>query len=171
VIIAGSPLPDSFATTVDDLSEVDFSLLPDALKRLSVRKGDLYRMASVLHREMLSCNTDEERSQKAVIIIGNMSENNQIYAELRYFLKNRKFLGEHPSFKVVKEKKAVDFNLLPADKLLRKISSLSANLSRMRKWLKENPKDVGYPERLGVAKGFEDEIKLMRERLHAIQTQ
>lgn len=171
VIIAGSPLPDSFATTVDDLSEVDFSLLPDALKKLSTRKGDLYRIASVLHREMLDCTTDEQRAQKAAIIIGNMTENNQIYAELRYFLKNQKFLGEHPSLKKTIVKEVVDFNMLPADKLLRKINSLAAGLSRIRKWLKENPKDSGYPERLAKTVEIENEISLMRERLHVIQTQ
>lgn len=171
VIIAGSPLPDSLATTVDDLSEVDFSLLPDALKKLSTRKGDLYRLASVLHREMLACSTDEQRAQKAAVIIGNMSENNQIYAELRYFLKNQKFLGEHASLKKTEIKEVVDFNSLPADKLLRKINSLAASLSRIRKWLKENLKDAGYAERIAKAVEIENEISLMRERLHVIQTQ
>lgn len=171
VIVAGSPLPDSFATTVDDLSEVDFSLLPDILKKLSTRKGDLYRMASVLHREMLECTTDVLRAQKAAVIIGNMTENNQIYAELRYFLKNQKFLGEQPSLKKTEGKEVVDFNALPADKLLRKINSLAASLSRIRKWLKENPKDAGYAEWLSKTVEIEKEIGLMRERLHVIQTQ
>lgn len=171
VIIAGSPLPDSFATTVDDLSEVDFSLLPDALKKLSTHKGDLYRMASVLHREMLECTTDEQRAQKAAVIIGNMTENNQIYAELRYFLKNQKFLGEHPSLKKTEEKEVVDFNALPADKLLRKINSLAASLSRIRKWLKENPRDAVFGDRLSKTVEIEKEIGLLRERLHVIQTQ
>jgi hypothetical protein len=171
VIIAGSPLPDSFATTVDDLSEVDFSLLPDVLKKLSTRKGDLYRMASVLHLEMLDCTTDDQRAQKAAVIIGNMTENNQIYSELRYFLKNQKFLGEHPSLKKIEVKEVIDFNGLPADKLLRKINSLAASLSRIRKWLKENTRDAGYAERLSKTVEIENEIGLMRERLHVIQTQ
>jgi len=168
--VIGAALPKPHAKFIDDLSEVDFACLPDVLKTLSTRKGDLYREASIMHKELTECETDEDRAAKAKIIISNMRENDLIYQELRYYLKNNRFLGEHPQTAKPKPVKPEDdFSKLPADKLLKKISSRVAALSRMRRWAKANPKHKDIAERKKKITESETEIALMRERYDAIQ--
>lgn len=170
IVISASGLPKAHATSVDDLSNVDFSLLPPELKYLSTKKGDLYREASRLHREMLSCDDKETRADKARVIVENMRENELIYSEIRHFLNNGKFLKEHPYFHMKDEKAGYSLETIPADLLIRKIHSRSAQLSRVRKWLRENKAKPNYKIRLSEATSIELEIKQMRERLNVIQT-
>lgn len=54
----------------------------------------------------------------------------QAFNELEHYQKTKKFLGKHPLFKIVKLKEQI--SALSTPKLMKKIASLNANLSRNR---------------------------------------
>lgn len=170
VIISSDILPAPHASLKDDLAGVNFALLPDFLKKLSVRKGDLYREASKLHRELDNCTSFGEAADKCAIILNNMRENDLIYQELRHYISHNKVLGLHPSLKQENKPAESDYKTLPADQLLRKISSRSAQLSRLRKWMKQNKAHKDFITKKADAENLESLIKKMRERLNAIQS-
>jgi hypothetical protein len=170
VIISNEILPTPHANLKDDLEGVNFALLPDFLKKLSVKKGDLYREASKLHRELDNCKSFSEAAEKCAVILNNMRENDLIYQELRHFISHNKVLGLHPDLKKETKAQEPDYKTLPADQLLRKISSRSAQLSRLRKWMKQNKAHKDFFLKKADAENLESLIKKMRERLHAIQS-
>ncbi len=170
IVIASNVLPKAHATSTDTLSEVDFSLLPDKLKQLSTHKGDLYRQASQLHRELEFCKSFEESAEKCGTIITNMRENDLIYKEIRHYISHNSYLGEHPDLKPKKEIKEPEFLSLPIDKLIKAINSRNSQLSRLRKWLKTNKMHKDFIQKQADTVNLEILIKKMRERLNAIQS-
>lgn len=170
IIVSNNVLPKAHATSTDDLNDVDFSLLPDKLKKLSTHKGDLYREASRLHRELESCTSFEESAKKCGIIITNMRENDLIYREIRHYLNHKTYLGEHPDLKPKIKEKTPEYLSLPADKLLRAINSHSSSLSKLKKWLTANKTHKKFIEKQAKKTELENLIKKMRTRLNAIQT-
>lgn len=170
IFVTNNILPKAHATSTDDLTEVDFSLLPDKLKKLSTHKGDLYRKASQLHRELENCESFDECGKKCGTIITNMRENDLIYREIRHYLTHKKYLGEHPDLKPKKKDKEPEYLTLPADKLLRAINSHSSSLSKLKKWLTVNKTHKKFIEKQAKKNELESLLKSMRKRLDAIQS-
>ncbi|WP_416440474.1 hypothetical protein ACH3O9_11335 [Leeuwenhoekiella sp. A16] len=85
--------------------------------------------------------TDEDRKAIADTVKDNFMENKQIWAELEYYQKNRKVLGEHPIFEQQKAEEEIAELDTPA--LTKKISSLENNVRRNTAKANDEKRDAG----------------------------
>jgi Tat protein secretion system quality control protein TatD with DNase activity len=100
------------------LSRVDWELLPESLKKLSVKKGKLFAEAGKAHYALVQRNFGrnpndlttaavEANAALAAVVVKNFEEVQQIWDELDHFAKHRQALGNHPDFKAAAAQRRV----------------------------------------------------------------
>lgn len=119
-----------------NLSKIDFAKLPEKLKVLVVKKNQLYKEASALHKKLGLCYTDEARGQLAETIMENMRENAQIWKELDYYKQTNSLLGKHDLF--VEKVIPAELRDLPLHELQKRLINRRTNISTYKRWIKEN---------------------------------
>ena len=118
--------------------KIEFSILPDPLKKLHTKKGILFNEASALHKT-LDTSTQEQRAAICEQIVENMQENKLIWDELEYFMVNHKIKGLHPDLNL--DVSRIHVKDLPPDKMIRRLTSRRSNISRYKKQVLDNPDD------------------------------
>jgi hypothetical protein len=95
---------------------VEWELLPEKLKTLSVKKGRLFNAAGKAHHVLAQWNAErnpdelvtadvEVNATLAGVVVNSFDEVQLIWNELDYFRLHRKIKGEHPDL-IAAEKKA-----------------------------------------------------------------
>lgn len=144
VLPASQPLSTNRQTFQVDQEEsstnltVDLAILPEQLRKLHFKKGNLYNEASRLHKK-LEETPQHVRASMVETIVENMRENQDIWAEIDYFKRNNKLKGSHPDLQ--QRAIAKDLKDVPREVLQRTLTNRRSNLSRYKKLIADFPDD------------------------------
>jgi hypothetical protein len=124
------------------MGRVEWELLPESLKKLSVKKGKLFSAAGKAHYALVQRNvgrnpndltTDDVEANAALAagVVEDMDEVQQIWDELDYFKKRRQVKGEHPDFKAAAKK--IEVSEMSDVALLKLLRNRPADISKYAK--------------------------------------
>jgi hypothetical protein len=124
------------------MSRVDWALLPESLKELSVKKGKLFSEAGKAHYalsqrnvgrnpEELSAADVEANAELAAVVVKNFEEVQQIWDEIDHFTRHRQVKGLHPYFKVAEARKSA--GEMSDVELLKQLRNLPSNMLKYTK--------------------------------------
>ena len=128
--------PDNGSETAEQELTVDLASLPELLRKLHFKKGQLFNEASKLHKQLDSA-PQHERAAMVETIVENMRENQAIWKELEHFRSKGKIKGNHPELQ--QRTKVKELKDSPLDVLQRTLTNRRSNLSRYKKLIADSP--------------------------------
>lgn len=145
--------------TERQIARIDFALLPEAIKALAVKKGQLFADAGKAHYALLQNNfgkspedlTPEQIEANALLaqtIVQNMDENQQIWDEIDATLATGQPIGKHP-----------DLIYKPVEKRITDLDDVS-----LIKFLRNRPADIAKYENKRIPEAKEEnKAKLLQK--------
>lgn len=159
-------IPEDIKKTMRLRDDFPFLKSPDCPDKMKILVADMltaYDKFNADHEHLFSAANEEQLAELSQSVVENYLENKEIMDELIHYRDTGEILGKHEIFGRVDREKEIKEMDQPS--LIKLMSNLKPNISKHKKWLKEQPDHKETANRKSRLMQYEWELELVNSLL------